>query len=86
MLLSDERKQIKGVAAMYYAGLDVASSGRYVYVVDRRGRKVESGEIQTNRKVLKRYFGQWKEKLITVAVEAGGHTRWIYDTLKAAGV
>jgi transposase len=71
---------------MYYAGLDVASSGSYVYVVDRRGRKVEGREIPTNRKVYSRYFRQWKEKLITVAVEAGGQTRWIFDTLKGMGI
>ena len=71
---------------MYYAGLDVASSGSYVYVVDRKGRKVEGREILTTRRVFERYFRQWKEKLIMVAVEAGGHTRWIYDTLKGMGI
>lgn len=71
---------------MYYAGLDVASSGSYVYVVDRRGRKVEGREIPTSRKWYKWYFKQWKKKLITIAVEAGGHTRWIFDTLKEMGI
>lgn len=71
---------------MYYAGLDVASSGSYVYVVDRRGRKVEGREIPTSRKWYKWYFKQWKKKLVTVAVEAGGHTRWIFDTLKGIGI
>lgn len=36
--------------------------------------------------MFKRYFGRWKKKLITVAVEAGGQTRWIFDTLKGIGI
>jgi transposase len=71
---------------MYYAGLDVASKGSYVYVIDRRGKKVESREIPTNRKGYRWYFRQWKDKVIEVAVEAGGHTRWIYDTLRGLGI
>jgi transposase len=71
---------------MYYAGLDVSSKSSFVYVVDRRGRKVEGGEIQTNRKGYRSYFKQWSGKVLEVAVEAGGHTRWIYDTLKGLGI
>lgn len=71
---------------MYYAGLDVSSKSSFVYVIDRRGRKVEGREIPTNRKGYLSYFKQWNGKVLEVAVEAGGHTRWIYDTLKALGV
>jgi len=71
---------------MYYAGLDVSSKSSFVYVVDRRGRKVEGREILTGRKGYRSYFKQWNGKVLEVAVEAGGHTRWIYDTLKGIGI
>ncbi|MEW6116326.1 MAG: IS110 family transposase [Nitrospirota bacterium] len=71
---------------MYYAGLDVASKSSYVYVVDRRGRKVESKEIPTDKEGYRGYLRKWKDKVIEVALEAGGHSRWIYDLLTKMGV
>jgi transposase len=71
---------------MYYAAIDVASKGSYLYVRDRRGRKVEGGEMPTERAILWSVFSKYKGKKIEVAVEAGGHTRWIYDELKGMGV
>lgn len=66
---------------MYYAGLDVASKGSFVYVRDKKGNKVESGEIDTTRKGIKAFFDKYVDKKIIVAVEASGSTRWIYDLL-----
>ena len=66
---------------MYYAGLDVASKGSFVYVRDRRGNKVEAQEVITHRKFLGRFFRKYVDKGIIVAVEASGSTRWIYDLL-----
>ena len=71
---------------MYYAGLDVASKGSFVYVRDRRGSKVESGEILTNRKSIKAFFENYVDKKTIVAVEASGSTRWIYDLLTRMGI
>jgi len=71
---------------MYYAGLDVASKGSFAYVRDRRGNKVESGEILTNRKSIKSFFEKYTDKKAIVAVEASGSTRWIYDLLTRMGI
>lgn len=71
---------------MHYIGLDVASKGSFVYVVDRRGKKVESGEILTNKESYREYFRKWKNRAVEVAVESGGHTRWIYDLLTGMGI
>jgi len=71
---------------MYYAGLDVASKGSFLYVQDRRGRKVEGQEILTTKWAIEEAFKKYKSSLIEVAVEAGGSTRWIYDTLKGMGI
>ncbi len=35
------------VATMYYIGLDVASKSSFVYVIDGRGKKIDSEEILT---------------------------------------
>jgi transposase len=71
---------------MYYAGLDVAGKGSFVYVRDKKGIKVESGEIVTTRKGVKSFFDKYVEKKIIVAVEASGSTRWIYDLLTRMGI
>jgi transposase len=71
---------------MYYAGLDVACKGSFVYVRDRKGFKVECGEIATNRKGIKAFFEKYVEKKILVAVEASGSTRWIYDLMTRMGI
>jgi transposase len=71
---------------MYYAGLDVASKGSFVYVRDKKGSKVESGEIVTTRKDIKSFFEKYADNKIIVAVEASGSTRWIYDLLTRMGI
>jgi len=71
---------------MYYAGLDVASKGSFAYVRDKKGNKVESGEVETTRKGLKSFFDKYVDKKIIVAVEASGSTRWIYDLLTRMGI
>lgn len=71
---------------MYYAGLDVANKSSFVYVIDRRGKKIESKEIPTDKDGIRQYFRKWEDKGIEVAVEAGGHTRWIYDLLTKVGI
>lgn len=71
---------------MYYAAIDLASKGSFAYVRDKRGRKVESGEIVTSRKTFKAFFDKYNGKKIIVAIEAGGSTRWVYDLLTRMGI
>lgn len=71
---------------MWHMGLDVASKGSYVYGVDGKGKKIESREIETGRKSFREYFKGLGSKKIEVAVEAGGHTRWIHDLLEKMGI
>ncbi|MFN3396476.1 MAG: transposase, partial [Thermodesulfovibrionales bacterium] len=70
---------------MHYVGLDVASKGSFVYVTDRRGKKVEGREILTNKESYREYFRKWKDRAVEVAVEAGSQTRWIHDLLTGMG-
>lgn len=71
---------------MYYIRLDVASKSSFVYVIDGRGKKIESKEIPTDRDGYRQYFGEWSKKAVYVAVEAGGHPRWIHDTITKLGI
>jgi hypothetical protein len=66
--------------------LDVASKGSFVYVIDRRGSRVESQEVITHRRFIRAFFKKYADKRIIVAVEAGGSTRWIYDLLTRMGI
>ena len=71
---------------MFYIGDDVSEKSSYVYVTDGRGRKIESQEIPTDKDGYRQYFKKWVGKHVKVAVEAGGHSRWIHDTLKKLGI
>ena len=71
---------------MFYIGSDVSEKSSYVYVTDGRGIKIESQEIPTDKDGYRQYFKRWMNKPVTVAVEAGGHSRWIHDTLKKMGI
>jgi transposase len=71
---------------MYNIGVDVSEKNSFVYVTDGRGRKIESLEIPTDKDGYRQYFKRWMKKPVEVAVEAGGHSRWIHDTLKKLGI
>lgn len=71
---------------MFYIGCDVSEKSSYVYVTDGKGKKAESQEIPTDKDGYRQYFKKWMDKPVKVAVEAGGHSRWIHDTLKKLGI
>ena len=71
---------------MYYAGFDVASKGSYLYIQDRKGRKIEGREIPTTRPTIKAAFKKYKGSLTEVAIESGNQTRWIYDELRKLNI
>lgn len=70
---------------MYYCGMDIASKSSYLYVTDKNGRKLMSGEVATTREGfgerLKRFVGRG----LAVAIEAGNQTAWIYKALVELG-
>jgi hypothetical protein len=71
---------------MYYIGLDVASKSSFVNVINGRGKKIESKDLPTDKDSYRQYFKPWAKKPAEVAVEAGGHSRWIYDVLTHLGI
>jgi len=71
---------------MFYIGVAVSDKNSFVYVINGRGKKVERREIPTDQDGYRQYFKRWIKKSVEVAVEAGGHSRWIYDTFKKLGM
>ncbi len=72
---------------MYYAAIDVASKGSFVYVRDRKGRKVASSKVITDKEGIGNFFKkQCVDQKIQIAIEAGGSTRWIHDYLREMGM
>ena len=71
---------------MYYAGFDIACKGSYLFIQDRRGKKVEGREIPTTKQAIREAFKKYQGSLIEVAVETGNQTRWIFDELRRLGV
>lgn len=71
---------------MYYAGLDAACKGSYLYTRDRRGRKAEGKEVATSRAGIRAAFKKYRGKKTIIAIEAGGSTRWIHDELVKMGI
>ncbi len=71
---------------MFYIGSDVSEKSSHICVLDNKGKKIECQEVPTDKDGYRQYFGKWLGKHVKVAVEAGGHSRWIHDTLKKLGI
>ena len=70
---------------MLYCGLDIASPSSYVFLADSRGRKILSGEVPTDRESLSDRLRPHLRSGLTVAIEAGNQSAWIYDLLVKLG-
>jgi transposase len=58
----------------------------FVYVRDRKGNKIASSKITTDKEGIGNFFKEYDGKKLEVAIEAGGSTRWIYDYLRWLGM
>ena len=70
---------------MNYCGLDIAMKSSYVYIMDGRGRKKISGEIDTTYMALSHRLRPYVRQGLKIAIEAGNQTAWIYDCLVRLG-
>ena len=70
---------------MFYCGMDIASKSSYLYVTTQSGRKLMSGEVDTAREAFEHRLQRYVKDGLTIAIEAGNQTAWIYDTLVAMG-
>ena len=70
---------------MLYCGLDVAMKSSYVFISDAQGRKVDSGEVVTDKSSLSDRLRPYVRRGLSVALEAGNQTAWIHDHLIELG-
>jgi transposase len=70
---------------VFYCGLDVAGLSSYGYVMDAEGRKHWAGAVATEKKALAERLQRFVRRGLTVAIEAGNQTAWVYETLVALG-
>lgn len=70
---------------MNYCGLDVAMKSSYLYITDSEGRKLTAGEVATEKKALAARLKPYLRGGLSVAIEAGNQTAWIYDLLMGLG-
>jgi len=70
---------------VFYCGIDIASKSSYLYVATKSGRKVASGEVETTREAFESRLKRYVRDGLTIAIEAGNQTAWIYDALVAMG-
>jgi transposase len=69
---------------MWYCGLDLAGVSSYAFVEDAQGGKEWSGPLATSRSAFEQLVKQFGGRL-SVAIEAGNQTAWVYEVLLAAG-
>ena len=70
---------------MYYCGIDIAMKSSYIYITDSQGRKKTSGEIPTTAGGFGQRLRPYLSGGLSVAIEAGNQTAWIYDFLVDIG-
>lgn len=70
---------------MNYCGLDVATKSSYLFVTDGEGRKRFSGEVATEKTALVAALKRYVRSGLSIALEAGPQTAWLYDLLVELG-
>jgi transposase len=71
--------------AVNYCGIDLGGVSSYVYVTTDRGRKLWSGPVETSKEALEARLRRFRREGLSVAIEAGNQTAWVYEVLVAMG-
>lgn len=70
---------------MNYCGIDLAGVSSYAYVTDEKGRKLWSGPVETEKAAFERLVKKFRRGGLSIAIEAGNQTAWVYDELVKLG-
>lgn len=70
---------------MNYCGIDLACVSSYVYVTNGQGRKLMGGAVATEKAALERRLKRFVPGGLSIAIEAGNQTAWVYEVLVAMG-
>jgi len=85
MFLSIRTPVTKGGWLVDYCGIDLAGVSSYVYVTDDRGKKLTAGEVATDKAALERRLKRFVPGGLSIAIEAGNQTAWVYEALVEMG-
>jgi transposase len=70
---------------MDYCGFDVADVSSYLYLTNEKGRKLTCGAVETTKAAIERRLKPFVRGGLSVALEAGNQTAWIYEVLVGLG-
>ena len=70
---------------MNHCGLDVAGVSSYLYLTDEKGRKLTCGAVETTKAAIEQRLKPFVRGGLSVAIEAGNQTAWIYEVLVGMG-
>ena len=70
---------------MNYCGIDLGGVSSYVYITTDRGRKLWSGPVETTKEAFEARLRRFRKDGLSVAIEAGNQTAWVYEALVAIG-
>lgn len=70
---------------MNYCGIDLAGVSSYMYVTDKKGKKLAAGEVATDKAAFARRLKRFVRGGLSIAIEAGNQTAWVYEALIEMG-
>lgn len=70
---------------MNYCDIDLAGVSSYAYVTDEKGRKLWAGPLKTEKSGFERVVKKFSRGGLSVAIEAGNQTAWVYEELVKLG-
>lgn len=70
---------------MNYCGIDIGGLSSYVYVSDASGKRKWCGAVKTSRGALEGTLKRYLRSGLSVAIEAGNQTAWVYAVLVKIG-
>lgn len=70
---------------MNYCGMDIGGKSSFIHLTNRKGRLLVRREVPTTREDLVECLSPFTRHGLTIAIEAGNQTQWIYRVLKDLG-
>ena len=70
----------------YSCGVDLHSASFNVYIIDLKGRKIQSGKLSTVESEIRKFFDVYRSMGLKAAVEIGTLTFWFCAILDSMGI
>lgn len=70
---------------MNYCGMDIGGKSSFIHLTNRKGRLLVRREVPTTREDLMECLSPYIRHGLSIVIEAGNQTQWIYRVLKDMG-